>query len=308
MIERENLEKVVIIAVLSIPFFWFAFLTANNQIFGVDSWYWLSVGFHSTMYANFVSVLFWLSIFFLFSLVTVKKQNPYFLAGLFLLNPFALHFLEVELDDYLILLFGYIFILYFHNHPVGKWHIGGRVIALFVMLVYFLSHFGGSLLGLQGVTYASEEQRNLLILALIFPTVYVMGNNKDWSNLAVTMVLFALFLTGKFVVSGLSYFIFAVFLSYVSKEDFELGNPKIIIYILFFSIIVFYMVPFTSVEGNNMAFQMFCNPETRICNNTAYPSYGHYFAWRGYVSNVSSNFGVCHCEGDQCIGQNVTCP
>ena len=288
-------EKILTaIFALSIGFFYFFYLTENNQVFGIDAWYWLKFGLKKPVYQNLISLAFWLSVFFLFYFLE-SKEKPYFIASIFLLMPFNIGFLEVELDDYVFTILSFILII-----VSKKLGFNPRILA-FVIVLFYLSFYSFFLFG---DNVHKEIVWNPLNLVFVFPLLVILFQNKKYKDLALILVLSILFCFGKFVRSALPIYTFAVFLDFLN--EFHIGKTALS-FLLVFSLIIYYVSAINMVEANKIAFEKYCNKETKICNNWEEPHYGHYFAYLGYVSNNSYEFGVCTCVSQECLNRTIKC-
>ncbi len=296
---NNRFEKFLTISILGIIVFWFVYFSAYNQIFGADAWYWLKFGFKKPILANIVMVLMCLYIFLCFTQVKGKKQNPYFIASLFFLNLFSIRFMEVELDDYIFYFLAFFLILWVKNQTKKPYH---KILAIGIVAFYLIVHmhlYNPFSLVLGG--FETEITRNPIVFLYLIPTFYLLLENRKKKDLIFLLLYCLIFMQGKWVTNPLPVYAFSVYL------DFLTGNFKyrrsIIFLIFMFSLGVFISIPIYTVHANLRAFELYCNPETKICNNTEESAwfYGHYFAYLGYISNNPSYFGVNCCSGRECL-------
>lgn len=306
----DRLEKWIAAVVLGFGILVCAVLTISDQIYGIDAWYHIVWEFQSIPITNLVMLGMWLSVFLLFSLVKDKQRSPYFIAALFLLNLTSLRFLEVELDDYIMTFFGMLFMVHFKNNPIGP--LNHKTFAMILVAAYmvFYGFFNGGTIGalIAGKTIGHLEQSfNPFTLSYLLPTIYLLAANKmkaEYMGLVVIVLLFAI---PKFVLTGLVFYIFALHLDLISKKDSRY-NKKIIalLTIVFLGIMAFSVV--SGIDRNNEAFEKYCNKETRICTTQdGSHHFGHYFAWKGYVTDNPYEYGFCHCQGDRCLKGQLVC-
>lgn len=284
----ENYQKLCVVFSVSIGLFYFFYLTLNNQVFGIDAWYWLKFGFQKPLYQNIVMLIMWISVFLFFKLS--GKENPYFFASLFLLMPFNIRLLEVELDDYIFTLFSFLILA-----SVKKF----RKYIAFLIILFYLAVYS---FFIYSDKVHLEITWNLSVISLVIPFFLMLAENKNWKDLFVALILCVIFSYGKFVGSAFPVYAFAVFL-----EMKEISMKKTLPFILIFSLVIYFVSVINLVEANKIAFEKYCNRETKICNNYEEPHYGHYFAWLGYISNNTYEFGVCTCVGDRCLNKTIEC-
>jgi len=297
-----NIEKILTFSIIFIPSFWFAYLTLNNQVYGVDAWYWLKWGFKKPALANLVSFLFWLSIIFLFTFVKGKKRSPYFIASLFLLNFFSVRFLEVELDDYLMYLLAFSAMVFLKNYNLHM--LAGSA----MMAFYIYLHCQSLPCPMMGeLTVYTELRKSPVVFLLFIPTAYLLIVNKKIGPLIFLAVISTIFMSGKFS-NALPLVVFPIYLDFLTDEEFKFSE-KFLLYLLILSLSAFLILPIIQVNENNRAFEKYCDPETKICNNTEAGSwhFGHYFAWKGYISNNPSHYGVCTCVANRCLTREIRC-
>ena len=293
-------EEFLTFSIVGIIAFWFVYLSAYNQVFGADAWYWLKFGFKKPLYANLVMVLMCFFIFFLFTQAKGKKQNPYFIASLFFLNLFSIRFMEVELDDYLFYVFSLSLVLWLKNlFPKKPYH---KLLAIGIVAFYLGIHanlYNPSSLVLSG--FETEVRRNPIVFLYLIPTFYLLAENRKHKDLIFLLLYCLIFMKGKWVTNPIPVYAFALYLDFLTG-DFKYRR-SIVFSIFMFSLGVFLSMPIYSVQANLRAFELYCNPETKICNNTEEEAwfYGHYFAYLGYVSNNPSYFGVHCCSGRECL-------
>lgn len=281
------MEKISIISAVSIGLFYFLYFTANNQVFGIDAWYWLKFGFQKPLYHNLIMLLMWISIFMFFKLS--GRKNPYFYASLFLLVPFNLRLLEVELDDYLYYLFSFLLISF------TKFK---RLVTISIMVFYLAVHY----FFLFSDFVHTEITWNPLVLSLAIPFFIILLENKKYKSFLLVFFISLLFSFGKFVGSVLPIYAFAFFL----LNDVKISRQTFM-FLIVFSLVIYFVSAINMVEANKKAFEKYCNAETKICNNYEEPHYGHYFAYLGYISNNSYEFGVCTCVGQECLNRTIKC-
>jgi hypothetical protein len=300
------LEKLIIGFVITVPIFWFIYFSSNSMIYGTDSFYWLLFGFKQPIISNLAMVMMWYSIFFLFyfaksDYILDANRNPYLIASFFLLNFFSLRFLEVEMDDFLVYLFSFLAIAWLKNNfPYKKYHI---FLAIGIVLLYTLEHFGA----IFQFSVFLENMRNPLVVYLLLPALYLFIRNRKWKELAFTILFMLVAMTGKLVSNILPVFIFAVYLDFLTDKKFEYSQRVMRIMLILF-VVAFTLIPSLTVFNNNQAFKDYCNSTTMICNNTNVSSwhYGHYFAWKGYISDNPSNYGFRCCVGSGCLNSTLT--
>jgi hypothetical protein len=288
---------------LFVPFFFFFYLTVNNQIYGIDSWYWLSFGFFKPAYANLISLFMWLSIFFFFSFVKDRKQSAFLIASLYLLNFFSLRFLEPELDDYLMYFASFSILVFLKNTNI----IDHRLFALAIVMFYSFAH--GNFLGLIGQnTYYTELAINPLVYLLYVPAIILLHDNKMNKILFAILLLSTIYMSVKFVSNALPILIFSAYLDLLSVEKLVIRR-NILNYVLIITFIIFILQPIVTVNANTSAFLKYCDKNSKICNNDDIDGmmYGHYFAWLGYIANNTSHYGVCKCIANGCLNKTIVC-
>lgn len=297
---RERFEKFLFFSIVGIILFWFFYFSLNNQIFGADAWYWLKFGFKEPILANIVMVLMCFFIFFIFTQAKVKKQNPYFIASLFFLNLFSMRFMEVELDDYLFYVFAFSLVLYLKNlFPEKPYH---KILALGIVAFYLLVHAGiYSPYHLITSGFETELKRNPITFLYLIPTFYLLAENRK-KDFIVLLIYCLIFMSGKFVTNPIPVYVLSIYLDFLGSENFKY-RKSVVLLIFMFSLGVFLSIPIYTVQSNLRAFELYCDKQTKICNNTEEDVwfYGHYFAWLGYISNNPSYFGVHCCSGRECL-------
>jgi len=162
--------------IIALPIAIGIYLTLNSQILGVDSWYWLKMTELKPMHFNGGMVLFWLSIFLLFYLAKPNLKNPFLIASFFLVNPFSIRFMMVELDDYLIFLISFIFLSAIASLSVKK-QIKFNLMRLFsiaILLIYLYQHN----FWLSADSLITETARNPILIVYLAPSLYLMFYNS----------------------------------------------------------------------------------------------------------------------------------
>lgn len=301
------IEKAIIASVIAVPIFFFIYLTINNQIFGVDSWYWLKFGFQSIKLDNILMVGMWFFPLMLFTLFPNSKRSGLLIGAFFLLNLFSLRFLEVELDDYVMYFGSFLAIFWLKiKFPEKNFH---KIFAVCVVAGYILYHSIFLSFGSYSSTIYIENLKNPANLFIILFTLYLLANNKKWKWFIFLAIYTILLPTGKMLSNPLPILVFALYLDFLTDKEFRFDKyDKYILIFFLVSFLVWYIrYPIKTVSDNNYAFKTFCNPETKICNNTdiEYWDYGHYFAWLGYKSSNQLNYGEMCCEGAECLNQTA---
>ena len=246
-------ERIFILAMISLGFFWLVLLTLFRQVFIPDSWYYLPDEWkNNTFFPNFYSLLIWLSIFFLFSFVRNKKQNPYFIASLFLMNLFSYKIVAFDPYDNGMFLLGFIILIYFKNNPFLLDH---KYIAFAMVVFYQIFHISG-LPQTEGFT--DVRLAPILYLAYV-PTIYLLLKRKDYKNLVLILILSTIFLTGKYVANALPFYIFSLYLDFATDEKlvFKEKDYKFLLLLLVMSLFAFVSMPLKMVLDN--CYQPFCS-------------------------------------------------
>ena len=273
---------------LVFPLLVFIFLTANNQIAGIDSWYWLKMSNAKPLYANIFCLAVWYSIYFLFKLS--GNKNWKLLSFFFFINLFSYRFLVFELDDFVFLLTSLIATVFFDFYSAS------------LALTAYLAVHPGLLLPFLQLPYGfvhTEAVLNPLSFMYILPSLYVIyRSNKKY--LLFPMFWLLLSPTGKFVSNALPIAIFATLIK-LKKVEFNL-NTSILLASIFLTFIFFTIVREVSM---NKYVESFCS--NNVCNlPKEYWQYGHYLAYKGYVVNGGMEYGVCRCYNKECLLLNLT--
>lgn len=286
MANSKTFEIIFELFIFSIPFAFFLILTPFNLIFGSDSWYWLNVSeFPLPIFFNLLAILFWFSIIFLFSFV--KGKNWLFIACLFLLNCFSLHFLEVEWKDYIMYWISFISIVFIKNKSEIYWknNLLTRFFAIVLIVIIVLLHmviryepftiFAGKF----NSPYL-ELQISPATIFLAFPSIFLFIFNRKWHDLMVLVVFWLIFMSGKFMIDYISIYLFACYLDFIGKKVFF---PKeIIILLMIFLLIYSYSSIYFSFSHYLWATSSLC--ENGICNDKTDISLVHYFCFLGLKS------------------------
>ena len=245
-------EKFFIFSMLFLGIFWLIFLTLNRQVFIPDSWYYLPEEWkENTFFPNFYSLLVWLSIFFLFSFVKNKEQNPYFIASLFLMNLFSYKIVAFDPIDNGMFLLGFIILIYWKNNPFLFDH---KILALMMVVFYQIFHISG-IPETEGFT--DVRLSPILYLAYI-PTIYLLLKARDYKNLVFILALSTIFLTGKYVANALPFYIFSLYLDFTTNKKliFEEKDFKFLRILLIMSLFAFIGMPLKMVLDG--CYEPFC--------------------------------------------------
>ncbi len=292
--------------IIALPIAIGIYLTLNSQILGVDSWYWLKMTELKPMHFNGGMVLFWLSIFLLFYLAKPNLKNPFLIASFFLVNPFSIRFMMVELDDYLIFLISFIFLSAIASLSVKK-QIKFNLMRLFsiaILLIYLYQHN----FWLSADSLITETARNPILIVYLAPSLYLMFYNSYFIDLIITLAFYSFFPIGKFLTNALPIYIFAVHLMFLQDKKFKYSKKIMAIFLVLFVGFSWSATVDTIIE-NQAAFESYCDQQTKICWNTDPDSwkFGHYFAYKGYISANPKFWGVCRCKGIECLKKIIDC-
>jgi hypothetical protein len=288
--------------VASLPFLIAIYDTANGQIYGSDSWYWLKVSGIPLWLFNLFPIALYGLIISLFYRAEGYVDNRLILLTIFLSNIFVVRFLEFELDDFV--MYAILLPIFAVNPKKFVW--------LSIPIVILYSFIHGWALGISNMfslgsgSGIAESIPNIFMTLFAFlPTIFLFVLNSKWKYFIVLIILLALFAIPK-VSNPLPLFVLPAYLSMMGEK---IKFSKYLI--LGFCIITFIMIfleAVREVEVNTSAFQKYCNTTIKICYNYDEKDwyFGHYFAYLGY-KNYAEGFGVCKCVGIECINQTEWC-
>ena len=298
---RDILEGIIVLSPIILPLFFVSYFMYHDQVYGVDSWYWLKVTHLEPFHFYTLSILMWFSVYMYFMLSEGKLTSKILIASLFLINLFSLRFLEVEFDDYVFYLLSFTIILFCDKFFGSKFRkVFSILIVLFYVTVHKTAFFFGS-------NYIAELWRTPITFAYILPSIFLLFENRMYKEMVTLLLLVFIFMTPKFVTNALPVLIFSFFLDLV-KKDIKINYWVYLPFTLIFIISMIY-IPIVTVRNNNLAFEKYCDKETMICNNIEEGSwhYGHYFTYLGYYSNNPDHWGVCMCKGEECLRCELDC-
>ena len=243
-------ERLALFAVYAIPLFYYAFFTLNNWTFGEDARYLnLFANYHQAWVSNAFAVGVWYAILASFQLANRRNYNlmgcgkrPLFMGSLFLLNLFNIRTLMPDPDNWLFLLCGIIFVIYFKLHPKKFWKLEIDHIFMGVLSVIVYTAYRGFML----VDYASistDMMPNPVVFLCFLPTYYILLRRKDYKILFVLLVSLLLFMSGKYATNALPVLMYALYLNFMdTKHDLE--HDRIVRLIIIFSFMAYLFVPF----------------------------------------------------------------
>jgi len=276
--------------ILTYPFLLFIFLTVNNQILGIDSWYWTKFTGISPLFANIFSLVMYYAVYLLFRI----SQHPKWklLAFYFLINPFTIRFFIFELDDYFYFLASFIAILAFKKYRIH--------IAVASVLLYLIAHPHLILPGItNGLTHIETAVSIYSMLYVLPAIIFLFQNNRK--ALIPLLVLLILSPTGKFSSTALPVLIFSLYLSLRSPKANYMSS--LFLAVLMIGSIFIYATH--QMYMNNYVEEKFCSKNT--CHlPEEYWQYGHYLAYKGYVVDGGMEYGVCRCYNRECLLLNLT--
>jgi hypothetical protein len=131
-----------------------------------------------------------------------------------------------------------------------------------------------------------ESRIDPVTIIFITPAILLLLINRKWFDVAVILIFWLLFMTGKFVTNYLPIYIFAVYLNFVGKH---IIIPKEIM-LIFAIILIVALISTINFNFNYISLKT-CNIETKICDDKNDLSLAHYFAWLGFKSQSQ----VCKC-------------
>ena len=271
----------------------FLYLTYFNQVYGVDSWFWLKIMNLKPIHFNLAFLVF---IFFVMSLFYLNGKDWKLLSLLFLINLFSLRFIEVEPDDFLMYAIGFTLTLALKKVTKYYWLFPlAAVLAYGFFHNFFLKYWYEPHL---------ESAFNLASPIFFFPAIYLLLENRKLWQAALIFILFLLFPTPKFASNALPLLIFAFYLDLKSPKC---HTPTLLCLLTLYMVFVGVSIV-GQVKLNLEAFEKYCNRETKICNNTDINAwhYGHYFAYLGYKSMNPAEFGVFCCKGIECLSFSLS--
>lgn len=248
---------------------WFTF---QDQIFGIDSWYWANVSGFSIPMVNISIIVFIWVVAHYFDIGEVKKRNALILSIVFLSSFFMVRFIEFEVDD---MLFFFISAFGMLIYPKKAWVIGIGAVLFYVFIngFYTFNFYNQEVFLEQVVDYTK-------ILYLV-PSLYLFLHNRKWSYIALIVGLFLIFPIPKFVSSAIPLVLLALFLR---MKDLELKADWILLMMLALSSIVFLWQTSLWYVDQNILSENLCNPTTLICDNSEISQkwHGHYLSYKGY--------------------------
>ena len=278
-----NHEKIITYDVFLFGILFTLMFSLFGQLHGADSWYWLSAVNYKISLVNFFAFFMWIGIFILFTFVK-DARNPYFIAALFLLNPLSIKLLEVEIDDYLIILLSFLVILYFKNKPY-RFITHKRVAALMTLTYLFVHDWYGGLIFVQltmdGQRMVTENIITFYSLFSIVPVIYLLMANRQKNDFHFILAYFILFATPKFINTGLIFFIFALYLDFATNKEFKY-DKKILWVFLAVLIILGFRVGIEEIIINHNAIEHLCSVGRECFDNQKYEYLKPFFNLRGY--------------------------
>jgi hypothetical protein len=163
------------------------------------------------------------------------------MGSLFLLNLFNIGSLMPEPDNWLFLLCGAIFALYFKLYPKRVWklRIDHMFIGLASIIVYIV--YRGFIL-VDYSTLATDMMPNPFVFLFFIPTYYILYRLKNYKVLAFILLSTLVFMSGKYTADALPVFMYALYLGFMDKK-LGLENDRIMRIIIVFSFMAFLFVP-----------------------------------------------------------------
>lgn len=258
-------------------------LTVENQMFGIDSWYWARVGGLQLYIVNIFSSVFILIVarfFFIGSYdweqgtKTQWAKSACVLAIIFLSSTFTLRFLEVELDDYLFLMTEMLLIASFPRYAI---HIG---VASMMMFSAIHNFYGWSFFNTN--SQFLENNIDYTKALNLVPVAYLLFVNKKWTWLLIMLGLFVLFPIPKFVGTALPMLIMGMLFTMRNKS--LTYDNMFLIMLMLGGISTYFLTADFYVTHNQDAVSNLCDEGTKTCTNTDSSDwwYGHMMRYNGY--------------------------
>jgi hypothetical protein len=249
--QKKNNERLALFAVYAIPLFYYVFFTLNNWTFGADARYLnLFADYHQAWVSNAFAVGVWYAILVSFQFAGDRLyvgcgKRALFMGSLFLLNLFNIRTLMPDPDNWLFLLCGIIFVIYFKLYPkkVRKLKIDHIFIGVLSVIVYTIYR------GFMLVDYASistDLMPNPVIFLCFVPTYYILLRRKDYKILLVLLVSLLLFMSGKYATNALPIMMYALYLNFMDTRH-DLEHDRLVRLIILFSLMAYLFVPFLEV-------------------------------------------------------------
>jgi hypothetical protein len=253
-------ERLALFAVFVIPLFYYVFFTLNNWTFGADARYLnLFANYHQAWVSNAFAVAVWLAILTSFRFVNDRiisfasngfnipgcGKRAFFMGSLFLLNLFNIRTLMPDSDNWLFLLCGIIFVIYFKMYPKKVWKLRVDHMFIGVLSVIVYTAYRGFIL----VDYASistDMMPNPVVFLCFIPTYYILFRRKDYKILLVLLVSLLFFMSGKYATNALPILMYALYLNFMdTKHDLE--HDRLVRLLIVFSLMAYLFVPFLEV-------------------------------------------------------------
>ena len=300
---EKKQEWFFILSAIGVGLLFFTVMTLNRKVFTADAWYYVNFVFQKdVLVANVFALAFWLLTLAIFSFASEKRENPFFIGSLFLLNMFSLKFLAPDPNTFLFWTFSFASIIIVKNLKIFNY----KVYAFLLVLAYQIFHN----IWLP-VSYGFQDTvSNPIGFIAFMPTAYLLWKNKNYKTLLLIIGLIAIFMSAKYVFEGLPVLIFAFYLDFLGKDmKFNAFDYSALGMLCMFGILTLITSPFIEVARDNSLFTQYCNTTTKICQNegSADIGYSNYFSFLGYVSNNTQNWGVCSCGGANCLKGIFNC-
>lgn len=311
--EERKYQTVYSIIGLIAPLIFFVYLSVKGQTYGVDSWYHITKVFQTPLAANAYAYFTYILIFGLFLIIPKRKHNALFIGSLFMLNIWHHRFLEPEVTDYIFIYPSLISIsvaAILHDRIPEKIrpYFNYKTIALAGVMGYMILR---GWMPLHPYLITDPHPENIVQFSVLFgllPIISLLAWNRRWPDLAIVTGLFLMWPSAKFVLSALYFYGFAVHIDLMRRSDFRYPKHLVTALMIFFVSYISILAYQTPLENQQM-FEDHCDPETFTCSGLDPDEYhyGHYFAHLGYRTDNPLEFGVCECQGTQCMNGTIIC-
>jgi len=297
-VRTEDITLVIAALLLTAGFLFIQF--AFNFVYGIDSWYWVKVMYHSPR----VSIIATAGFIFTLMLIFISRHG--IIRGLVLFSLFIGLFTSNRMfvnepDDYIYFYFIFIPIAVLSRYSKKM----SYLYAFASIIAYLWLHDFYFIKGVACNVSLECVPNRFVSLALVMPFLYYTASSRKWFITLITIALTLIAPYGKFVSTGLTALIFAFFINEARNIRYDRSIALAIILASFISMYIHY---FDVMDRQIDIVKDMCDTNTMVCNFNSTTSFaGHYASYLGFYANDTQGFGICYCIGADCLENKLNC-